>query len=476
MAATLEREVPQLFASSASIRGQVIPSRWVIVAVIAFTIFVTSACSVMQPHVNVPVDTSPPLVVFASGLNFQLVRGKLLQQSYMDAVADKTLLTNSLASAAIPVSAAALAVGIINPGTTFTRDFLTGAGVGVAAALGLGSFLVDPRRDPIYYQGAKEIYCLALAISPLAVGDNEFDKMRDDVSGLRSNLANAAAVGVDAALIDQGNNIFAAGGNLVRDIARAGLIFSNELDKINIAVNAQIASQERNIADIGTAISTIQKTPLNAPAGAPTARTQGARALSATGAEARLRRSIEAVTAWLVLYNTTVTTAAANLQAAQCLPATAASPLQAQPIVIVTNGQRVTVIPAGQDNAGGPASVIAVPTAPPTPPPPRITHKAPPPSASAEPPAVITVEDQPVLHTNFALAPTETAFPNSKNFQSKVATFQRCKGDTATGRLNDTEKTVALAGKDVCLPINQPTGPAPGGGPTGQPPSPPGKR
>jgi hypothetical protein len=419
-----------------------------------------------------PADYNFP-VVFAGGLDPQIGRAELLQQRYMDAVSDQSLLTNSLAITAIPLAAAALAVGITNPGTMSTRNFLTGAGVGVATALGVGSFLVDRRRDAIYYQGAKEIYCLTLAISPLAIEESEFEKLRQAVEQLQSNLADAAAADVEGTLIDQGNSVFAAGRRLVRDTARAGIIFSNELDKINIAVNAQIAAEEHNIGDIATAISVIQKTPLNVPAGAPAGRTEGGRAGTKGGAEARLRRSIELVTTWLVLYNATVTATAANLQAAQCLPATAASPLQAQPIVIVTNGQKVTVTPAGQDSGFG--SGITVQT--PQPPPPPIRRKAPLPSASSGPLAVITFDDEPGLRSAFALAPTETAFPNSKNFQNKVRAFQVCRGDPQTGRLSPTQKSDALAGADVCLPKNKiPAGQpsAPAGSPPVQP-APPGR-
>jgi hypothetical protein len=273
--------------------------------------------------------------------------------------------------------------------------------------------------------------------------------------------------------------VFAAGGKLVRDIARAGFISSNELDNINIAVNAKVTSEERSIGDIATAISAIQKIPLNVPAGAPTGTTQGGRAgarLFTSGVEARLRRSIELVTTWVALYNNTVTATAANLVAAQCPSKTAGSPLQAQPIVIVTNGQNVTVTPGGQDNSSGSGSVFTV-QIPPQPPPHPIRRKAPLPSASTGPFAVITLDDEPGLRTGFALAPTETAFPSSANFQRKVRVFQACRGEPTTGRLSPAQKSDALAGADICLPKNKnPVGqpPAPGGGSRAQPP-PPGK-
>jgi hypothetical protein len=85
---------------------------------------------------------------------------------------------------AIPLAASALAVGI-SSNTTASRNFLIGASAGGATALGVGSFLIDRRRDLIYYNGAKNIYCLHVAIAPLAILQSEFEQMRDDVERLR---------------------------------------------------------------------------------------------------------------------------------------------------------------------------------------------------------------------------------------------------------------------------------------------------
>jgi hypothetical protein len=101
MAATFKRAIPRPFAAPTSILRQVIPTWWVNAAILAVVTFTTSACSVMQPHVDVPAtptDYNFP-VVFAGGLDPQIARAKLLQQRYMDAVSDQSLLTNSLAQA-----------------------------------------------------------------------------------------------------------------------------------------------------------------------------------------------------------------------------------------------------------------------------------------------------------------------------------------------------------------------------------------
>src|SRR5580704_14939159 len=128
--AGLKRPIRKPLACSSSTPRKVIPLWSVKAAILAVVTFMTSACSVMQPHVDVPpapADYNLP-VVFAGGLDPQIARAWLLQQRYMDAVSDESLLTNSLAITAIPAAAAALAVGITNPGTTSTRNVLTGVG------------------------------------------------------------------------------------------------------------------------------------------------------------------------------------------------------------------------------------------------------------------------------------------------------------------------------------------------------------
>jgi hypothetical protein len=189
-------------------------------------------CTVVQPHIEIPADdASGAQPMLAGGLSQQVARARVLQKLYMDAVSDQTLLTNGLAFMVIPASAAAIAVGITNPGATTTRNLLTAVGAGAATALGLGSFLIDRRRDVVYYNGAKAIYCLSVAIAPLKIELTEYEEMLHDVEELRFSLAEAAAAGVPAATIEQGNNVYAAGRRLVRETARAGAIFSNELDK-----------------------------------------------------------------------------------------------------------------------------------------------------------------------------------------------------------------------------------------------------
>ncbi|MGH7060730.1 MAG: hypothetical protein ACREFH_10110, partial [Stellaceae bacterium] len=199
--------------------------------------------------------------------------------------------------------------------------------------------------------------------------------------------------------------------------------------------------------------------------------TQGGRAqLSGlAGVEAQLRRSIELVNSWLAVYQSTATATAQKLQASQCLPGTAAgAALPAQPIVVVVNGQGISVVPLGQGNPGG--------SAPPVinlqPPPPHIARPhAPPEIPSREPLADISNDEMKALRAVFGLSPTNATLPNSPAFKKQVAQFQQCKGEPATGRLTDKQKRAALSATDACLPPGSPAPPT-GTPPAGTPPGP----
>lgn len=195
-----------------------------------------------------------------------------------------------------------------------------------------------------------------------------------------------------------------------------------------------------------------------------------------------MRSSIEAVTTWLVDYRRVMATTAAMLQASQCISATAASLLQAQPTVIVANGQSFAITPVGPDNSTGTGSVITAQTPQSVqPPPPRIRNNTAPAVTPAEPPADISNKEFDQLRDLFALKPTNATSPNSTAFHTAVNAFQRCRGQLPpTGVLTSEQKASALSGADsACLPPKvgtspaaAPSGPAPSGNPL---PPPPGK-
>lgn len=425
-------------------------------------------CAVVQPHIEMPpvaADAARPL---AGGLGEQLAIAQTWQSRYLDAVADQTLLTNSLAMAAIPASAAALAVGIVNPAATTTREVLVATGAGTAAALGLGAFLIDRRRDAVYYNGAMGIYCLTVAVAPVAIESTEYQQMVRDVDELRSSLADAAAAGVSADVIDRGNEVYAAGRTLIRAVGNSGASFANELRKINIVVNSQIGTTDRSINDITAAITAIRTntTSIMGSIG-PGVTTQGGRAPASSAAAARLRRSVELVSSWVKVYQGAVAATEAKLRALQCVSPAGAVAGPAQPIVIVTGGQTVSTSSIGADGVAGTVPVITVQP----PPPPLRRSSASPSGRTGQPP--VSDGDLPKLRAAFGLSENNAPSINAPAFRAAVRSLQKCLGMRQDGALTPDLRSLALANTDRCLTEvragEQPSNPTPQPPPPGTP-------
>ena len=260
----------------------------------------TAGCSILQPHIETPAEVRDEGLAPSVRLAAQIARARELQRRYLDAVAERSAATTGLAMTLIPLSAASLAVGIANPGTAFTRNFLIGAGAGAAALYGTGTLLIDRRRDAIYYAGAKSLYCLRLAFGPVELADADLAQIQRDVEGLRLRIGDAAASGVDRALLDQASTTFASGRALITDIRDASVRFSAEIDKININVNAEIAKNEPDLAQIVNTVANLQKyattfIPKFSVERAAPPTTQSRRpAPTSSNTEANLRRSMAA--------------------------------------------------------------------------------------------------------------------------------------------------------------------------------------
>jgi hypothetical protein len=272
----------------------------------------------------------------------------------------------------IPLSAAALAVGIVNPGTTFTRNFLVGAGA--AALFGTGTLLIDRRRDAVYYAGAKSLYCLRLAIIPLEVTDADLAKIERDVEDLRLQLGNAAAAGVDSTLLDQASATFASGRALAGEIRDASARFSVEIDKININVNAEIAKTDSDVSQIANMVAGLQKFATSFVPKYPVEKAPGTTeslrlAPQTSSAEANLRRSMSLVSAWVTAYQSAVAASSAKMRAENCTPSPPAGSAAEAPTIIVAGNQPVTVT----GPSGTPTVITPIPSpSPRLPPPPRI--------------------------------------------------------------------------------------------------------
>jgi hypothetical protein len=427
-------------------------------ALVVFIAALLCGCAAMQPHTKVPPDSS--LIdqpVLAGGLNYQYARGRELQELYMDAVANQTLLTNRLATLLIPMSAGAVAVAIINPSAEATRDLLTATGAATATALGLGGFLVDRRRDAIYYNGVKAIYCLWYSIQPLAMDKEEYRRMLGDINVLERTLAVAAREGVATDLLEQGNNTYAIGQTLARDIAQSGAKFSNQLEMINLSVNAQIASNDRSISEINAAIAATQTNTTGIIKYlTPSGTTQGGKAKTPPPAEANLRQSIQEVNKWIKVYQNRVSKTDAELRACQCIPANAPSPSPAQQYVFITDGQSIAAIPGSGGAVGASPTVVSL--------------QAPSPKVRANGSSALK-DNSPgfqCLRNELGLKPQDATSPESVNFMRKVREFQEDRGYEVTGYLKKEQKKL-LCPAQYGAPGNPTVQPPPPDNPTVQP-------
>jgi hypothetical protein len=344
-----------------------------------------AACSVMQPHIDMPPPVNLPAdASSAAQLTAEILRARDLQRTYVDQVSAETAAVNGLAALIIPLSASALAIGITNPGATFTRDFLLGAGLGAATFYALGNMTINRKRDVTYYAGAKAIYCERLAVFPVEIREPDLSQIEKDVESLRYWLGEAAASGASSSLIDSGNTLLNSGRTLVGDIRNAGAIFSADIDNINIAVNLQINATDPDVSTIMAAAGNLQKYasgfvpgfPAAKPAGITAQGTRGHALLPAATVEANLRRAIELVSQWIAATQDAVTKTNAKVQAAGCAAAAGANGAPITPTIIVTSGQAVTV-------ASGPPGtppLVITPTASGNPPPSAVPTIPPPPA------------------------------------------------------------------------------------------------
>lgn len=420
-----------------------------------------AGCSVMQPHIDMP----PPVTVAneaspSERLAAEIERARELQKSYLNAVSAQTAAINNLAAIIIPLSASALAIGIIVPGVMFTRNYLVGAGAGAATLYGIGTITLDRKRDAVYYAGAKALYCQRIAGFPVEISDIDLRQMERDVEDLRLRLASAAAVGLDSSLINTGNAVFVSGRELLDNIRNAGSKFSADTDNINIVVNAEINKTEPDVSAILTTAGSLQKYASGLVGGFPSVKpppavSQGGRRPPTASVEANLRRSIELVSMWVAVSQNAVARANATLQAVGCVRTSGANASPVQPIIFVTDGQSVTT---SQGIPGMSPTIITVqPTVQPPPPRLRGSSSAP---ISTGPNPEISADEMPKLRAAFGLTARNAPYPNWPNFREKVRAFQQCRGDPVTGVLTPQQKTAALSGTDACLARpSQPTTP-----------------
>tara|TARA_R110002110_G_scaffold9526_16_gene46811 strand:+ start:478 stop:2736 length:2259 start_codon:yes stop_codon:yes gene_type:complete len=162
------------------------------IAVLALT-----GCSLVNPHLDFSKHRTPlqkeGTAEFAGRLPEAVDYANNVRDDYYEAVGTQSKLRAGLSLSLIPMSAAALYLGITSTGRA-SRDVITGLGLGGAGLFALGSFLENRPRQLIYLKGAQAITCTVAAMTPFLVRETEysaFTKALDEEPALRQALVSA---------------------------------------------------------------------------------------------------------------------------------------------------------------------------------------------------------------------------------------------------------------------------------------------
>jgi hypothetical protein len=300
--------------------------------------------SLMQVHLDPPPP--PALETNLAGQLGPALQGAYRQRAnYLSAVANQSIARNAIAITTVPAAAAGLALGIANPGANATRNAILGIAAGSATALGLGSLLIEPSRNPIYEAGAAAVTCAIEASSPYRITMADLQIHKQDVANLRSALSDAAAVGI--ADLAEASSTLTGGDTLIADIEDSGPSLDTSLNKIAVVVSSELNRTEPDLNRIKQVI-------VNLPAQVSllgtgmSAGTSGGKAQSgiigAADAQYRLRQALVPVKAWISAVNVRK---GRVLNASQCTVSVNASErltLEPDTVLIARGGQATMLV------------------------------------------------------------------------------------------------------------------------------------
>lgn len=151
-------------------------------------VFTLSGCaSWLNSHVE--PSSKPPSndsVKFAGPLPDSIRYANDWRETYYDAVGEQDLLRSGTALSIIPITAAALYLGITSTGRA-SRDAVAALGIGGASLFTTANFLGAPTKSQIYLAGSRAMGCAILAARPLLVTQTTFKDFKDDLAGVRSH-------------------------------------------------------------------------------------------------------------------------------------------------------------------------------------------------------------------------------------------------------------------------------------------------
>jgi len=223
---------------------------------------VLSACSLVNPYVT--WDRPPS---GAQTLQDGIAYANRAQDKYKEAIGDQAKLTNILGLGLIPLSAAALGLGV----TDGSGAVIAALGLAGGASYASGTWLSSRPRQLVYVAGIKAMTCAVDAMLPLAFSPDARKAFKDDLSGLNSAIGtflqqvarvrellekvkrdypDEQDVIADTerdlhtadTLQDTARSAFTSGTQLHREIDRAGLMLMSAVDWIGAEVDRAITA------------------------------------------------------------------------------------------------------------------------------------------------------------------------------------------------------------------------------------------
>ncbi len=216
-----------------------------------------------------------PYCQFYGALPGAIEYGNTLREDYYDAVGDQSKLKNGLALTLIPISAAAVYLGITGGST----EAITGLAVAGASGLGIGSFMLSDARQTAYLSGSTTLGCAIVRSAPYLIRPQDFytlqgavdglvidrAKLTTDVSNLKMLLAQyagesqltpdtkaaaEAVISVADPLLVAAEGASSSGATAVSKIEGAGPALYGVVDDIRDKVSVEILKTEPDITAI----------------------------------------------------------------------------------------------------------------------------------------------------------------------------------------------------------------------------------
>lgn len=149
----------------------------------------TSGCASMyNPLTPGPLEDEHPILkacAFPADYQSGVKCAKQVHGKYLEAATADATLSDRFFIAMVPISLAAVGVGIAGG----SGNAITGLALASATGLGWGTWLTSKTRRELYALGAQAIGCLITASSPLDISSERLGAMKDHRTGLSTALS-----------------------------------------------------------------------------------------------------------------------------------------------------------------------------------------------------------------------------------------------------------------------------------------------